>query len=303
MELESAVRQIKQETVTRAHKAEASLRDRESPTRIVFSGEDAFPVEQLATEAQQLELRFITPPVFERLQQQAIAFADYVLYRQQGGLELRICQSKLKPLSVDFLAGKNHHRRLYGGGKGQALAKAIGLKKYRQPYVLDATAGLGRDAFVLASLGCHVTLLERSKIVHALLQDGLQRALQYTFTADNTDKNLSVIMARMHLLRADSHCYLKAIDKENKQPDIIYLDPMFPSRDKSAQVKKEMALFHKLVGTDEDSYALLALACQHAKYRVVVKRPAKAECLAARKADFSFPGKSTRYDVYLPDST
>ena len=41
------------------------------------------------------------------------------------------------------------------------IARAIGLNSPTAPHVLDATAGLGGDAFVLASLGCPVTMVER----------------------------------------------------------------------------------------------------------------------------------------------
>jgi 16S rRNA (guanine1516-N2)-methyltransferase len=81
------------------------------------------------------------------------------------------------PVRVDFLTGKAKHRLNYGGGKGQLLAKAVGINKRAGLKVLDATAGLGQDSFVLASLGCEVTLLERSPIVRALLIDGMQRGL------------------------------------------------------------------------------------------------------------------------------
>ena len=49
--------------------------------------------------------------------------------------------------------------------------------------MLDATAGLGRDAFVLASLGCQVTLIERVPAVAALLENGIERALLNVETA------------------------------------------------------------------------------------------------------------------------
>ncbi len=38
------------------------------------------------------------------------------------------------------------HRRKFGGGRGEAVAKAVGIKGDYLPDVVDATAGLGRDA-------------------------------------------------------------------------------------------------------------------------------------------------------------
>jgi 16S rRNA (guanine1516-N2)-methyltransferase len=96
---------------------------------------------------------------------------------------------------VDFVTGANHHRRLHGGGRGQSVAKAIGLKAGNIiPTVLDCTAGLARDAFVLASLGCNMQLCERSPLVHLLLQDGLMRA------GASDDLKLREIIERMQLL-------------------------------------------------------------------------------------------------------
>lgn len=93
------------------------------------------------------------------------------------GLELRKCdEPKLGGIRVDFAGGTMAHRRRFGGGRGEAVAKAAGIKKSYLPSVVDATAGLGRDAFVLASLGCHVRMIERHPVVAALLDDGLQRA-------------------------------------------------------------------------------------------------------------------------------
>lgn len=200
---------------------------------------------------------------------------------------------KIKPLTLDFTSGKNRHRRLYGGGKGQDLAKAIGLNKHSNLTILDCTAGLGRDAFVLASLGGIVTLLERQPIVTLLLQNALQRGLQ------TEDPELLNIIQRMTLVAANSLDYLETLTKKN-YPDIIYIDPMFPERRKQAKVKKDMQFFHQLVGKDEDAQDLLTLALHRAKKRIVVKRPRTASTLSHHKPAFAFKGKSTRYDVYLP---
>ena len=127
-----------------------------------------------------------TPELAARLQQQTglpmaadVGQADYLLYAKAGRVELRSCKEPaMQPLFVDFVEGASRHRRLHGGGRGQAIAKAVGLGKLRTPAVADLTAGLGRDAFVLATLGCSVTLVERSPVVHALLCDGLNGEFQ-----------------------------------------------------------------------------------------------------------------------------
>ena len=133
------------------------------------------------------------------------------------------------------------HRRLFGGGNGQTIAKAVGIQPGVRPVVLDATAGLGRDAFVLARLGCAMTLIERHPLIAALLEDGLWRALANPVVGPTA--------AQMHLICANAIDVLRAWD--GVPPQVIYLDPMFPHRDKSALVKKEMRLFRPLTGDDD----------------------------------------------------
>ncbi len=213
--------------------------------------------------------------------------ADYRLHLSDTRLELRMRGTK--PLYVDFTAGKARHRRLHGGGKGQLLARAAGLRKHPELEIVDATAGLGRDAFVLATLGASVTLLERSPIAHALLDDGLRRA--------SSDPEIAAITSRMRLIRSDARDWLRA---EQPRPDAIYLDPMYPPSGKSARVKKEMQCFHALIGQDDDATELLEAARRLATRRVFIKRPLHAETLGGQTAAFSLRGKSTRFDIYLP---
>ncbi|MEQ9545898.1 MAG: class I SAM-dependent methyltransferase [Marinobacter sp.] len=197
------------------------------------------------------------------------------------------------PVRAEFVSGKAGYRREHGGGTGQLVAKAIGLQKTRAPlHVVDATAGLGQDAFVLAGLGCRVTLFERNPVIHALLADGLARA------ALNTD--CAPIVARMSLKAGSSRAWLESQgDSEGEDAaDIVYLDPMFPHRDKSALVKKEMQVFRTVVGDDDDAGELLAAALKAATYRVVVKRPRKAPAVDGAEPATRIEGKSSRYDIY-----
>jgi 16S rRNA (guanine1516-N2)-methyltransferase len=194
---------------------------------------------------------------------------------------------KVKPVSVDFLSKASSHRRVHGGGAGQAVAKAIGLNKNRTLRVLDATAGLGRDAFVMASLGAQVLMFERHPVVFQLLNDGLLRFNAYR------SEDLRAVS-----LRLASGAFFDSPEAKAFAPQVIYLDPMFPSREKSAKVKKDMALFHDLVGTDDDADSLLEPAIALAEYRVVVKRPKQAPYLAGRAPTTSLVGKSSRFDLY-----
>lgn len=193
------------------------------------------------------------------------------------------------PVFTEFVSGAMGHRRKFGGGRNQELARAVGIKAGVNPTILDATAGLGRDGFVLATLGCKVTLVERSPIIHALLQNGLERA--------RSDKDTFSIIDRIQLVCSNSIEYLHKLPADNR-PDTIYLDPMFPHRSKTALVKKEMRFFQEILGEDLDGHILLESACKSARKRVVVKRPKSAPPIHG-KPDTSISSKNTRYDIYL----
>ncbi len=179
------------------------------------------------------------------------------------------------------------------GLRKESLAKAIGLSPRDDPVIVDATAGLGRDSFILATLGFRIILLERSAIVHALLRDALRRA-----SLDAQQHSLLVpVINRMNLIHADALTWLSAT---HLHPDVVYLDPMFPKRKKSASVKKEMVILQDLLGNDEDSATLFNLALACTKQRVVVKRPRLANVIStACLPTYSIIGQSSRFDVYL----
>nr|WP_240155583.1 16S rRNA (guanine(1516)-N(2))-methyltransferase RsmJ [Pantoea multigeneris] len=199
-------------------------------------------------------------------------------------------EPKLGGIFVDFVSGAMAHRRRFGGGRGEAVAKAVGIKGGYLPDVVDATAGLGRDAFVLAALGCRVRMLERHPVVAALLDDGLQRGYQ--------DAEIGGwLRERLTLLHVASQVALSEI---TPQPDVVYLDPMYPHKQKSALVKKEMRVFQSLVGADDDADALLEPARRLAKKRIVVKRPDYAEPLAGVVTQDAVTTKSHRFDIYPP---
>jgi 16S rRNA (guanine1516-N2)-methyltransferase len=225
----------------------------------------------------------------ERLRLPLAGDARFALQLGRQGLQFaELGASAPGPIRVDFVAGAVAHRRLFGGGSGQMIARAVGIQPGVRPLVVDATAGLGRDAFVLAQLGCVVTLIERQPLIAALLEDGLQRAL--------ADAEVATIVSRMHLLGGDAIDLLHAWAGE--QPQVVYLDPMFPQRHKSALVKKEMRLFRHLAGDDDDAPALLAAALALATHRVVVKRPRQAPAISGAKPGYALDGKSSRFDIY-----
>jgi 16S rRNA (guanine1516-N2)-methyltransferase len=205
---------------------------------------------------------------------------DYQLLDTPEGLALT--HDEYSPLIIDFLSSASQYRKIKGGMNQLVVKACLGTKKTR---VFDLTAGLGRDAYVLASLGCQVKMFERHPIVAALLCDGLKRLKQF-----NHDISLS-------LIQKDSQIFLASLDESNC-PDVIYFDPMHPSRKKSALVKKEMRILSEIVGMDEDKIKVFELARQKAKKRVVVKWPVN-ELPIADAPTMTYKGKTTRFDVYL----
>jgi 16S rRNA (guanine1516-N2)-methyltransferase len=195
-------------------------------------------------------------------------------------------------ISIDFLSAQLNYRKQRGGGRKQLIAKAVGIKSGYRPKIIDATAGLGIDAFILASLGCEVTMLERSPIIGALLEDGLLRAKEQLESSN----------IKLNLVIADAREFLTTLSPK-QYPDVIYLDPMYPERRKSALNKKNMRMLRDIVGEDLDSWELLAVAIKVATKRVVVKRPRLAPAIAPPKADIKpdivYRGKSCRFDVYV----
>ena len=207
---------------------------------------------------------------------------------QQLGLVDRD-QPHLAPLVIDFLSGKTAYRRKYGHAGGEAISKAVGLKKGHRPNVVDTTAGWGRDAFVLATMGCRVHMIERSEVIAKLLEDALRRAEQDEKIGAMVKDNLSLTCgeSQQELLQTPF------------EPEVIYLDPMFPQKEKTALVKKDMRMLQEVVGQDEDADALLNLALTIATNRVVVKRPAYANFLGEIQPNTSIKTKKHRFDIYL----
>jgi len=217
------------------------------------------------------------------------AEADLFLAYVRGRLEIRPSDRAFGPVCVDFSGARAAGRRRSGGVRAEGIARAVGLARGGGT-VVDATAGLGRDAFVLAALGGVVTAVERCPVVAALLEDGLIRAV--------SDPDLGTIVpARLRLVVDDARTYLSTLEGDGR-PEVVVLDPMFPPRKKSARVKKEMQLFQVLVGPEPDAEELLAVARCTARRKVVVKRPVHAPPLAP-DTSATHKGKTVRWDVYL----
>lgn len=191
-------------------------------------------------------------------------------------------------LDIDFIAGAMGFRLRRGEGRGGALARAVGMNKTPMPDIADATAGLGRDGFLLAALGARVTMIERNADVHAALAAALEVARAH-------GADLAEIVGRITLVHGDSRAVLGTLS-----PDVVLVDPMHPERTKAALVKKQMRDLREMVGPDPDAAELMRAALAAARDRVVLKWPMRAAPIEGlRKPSHRIPGKTTRYDVFV----
>lgn len=212
------------------------------------------------------------------------AINHYRVIQTEGYLGLEdLASPGSKPFYIDFLSAKNLFRIKHANRKNELLLKAVGKANHE---VVDATAGLGRDSFLMASAGYKVIMLERSLVLHDLLGNALERAEKSAAT--------SPIVQQITLVHADSRKWL-----EGRRFEVVYLDPMFPDSNKTALAKKEMQILQTLIGPDQDSEELLELALTCAANRVVVKRPRLAPPVGGKHPSFSMQGTSSRFDIYM----
>ena len=216
---------------------------------------------------------------------------EVLLVTGANRIELRSRDGSLgRPIYAEFVDRNAGTRQRFVGSRSQPLGRAVGLAG-GSPDVLDATAGLGRDAFRLASWGCRVTAVERSPVVACLLRDGLQRARSVPQLDALIGERLRVVEADAFDLLADS--------ADGSGPEIVYLDPMFPASGRSSGlVKREMRVLRVVVGEDGDAGRLFHEALRVAGRRVVVKRMRHTARLGP-EPDVTYRGTIARYDVYF----
>ncbi len=235
--------------------------------------------------AKQLALPYINPAQKKNF--------DFILVLTDNGLLLQHTKPKgLGSLQINFLTGKIGYRLQHIHAQKQLLAKAVGPKIHPKTSIIDLTAGLGNDGFILAQLAYSVTLLERSTVISALLQDGLRRIMGCKKYAH----------VDIQLIHVDAITYLNYILQTKIFPHVIYLDPMYPHSNKSAFPKKEMRFLRQIVGDDTDAESLLPLAMACVQQRVVVKRPRLTGYLSNLLPQYSIHGKQHRFDIYLANA-
>jgi 16S rRNA (guanine1516-N2)-methyltransferase len=214
--------------------------------------------------------------------------ADFTLIVNDTGLSLISTHENWTPLSIDFNDYANSTRAKQFG-KQQALAKAIGLNKKSGLTVLDTTAGLGRDAYLLAKAGANVVMIEQHPALFLMLSHAIK-------TQDTTD-----FKGVLSIYHGQSVDYLNDTDFLDAQAiDVIYCDPMFAKRQKSAKVKKDMQLLQALIGHSQNNDNLLKSALSVTQKRVVVKRPRLGDPISSPRSQTSIMGKTHRFDVYQP---
>jgi 16S rRNA (guanine1516-N2)-methyltransferase len=174
--------------------------------------------------------------------------------------------------------------------KNEPLAKAIGLGKRKDLTVLDASCGTGKDAMLLLNFNVKVIAIERHPSVFSLIYYSSQEHLKKLLVEKAMDDKF--------LVYYDDLLHMNFSLSQYKKIDVVYFDPMYPDKKKSAKSRKEMEIFKKMVGNDEDAAHLdqVMLANPHI-WRWVIKRSIKAPPLVGR-VDFSYFGNTTRYDVY-----
>lgn len=246
----------------------------------------------VAEAAHGLAFELNLPYYPERPRASGAGGALYYLVLRPDRLQLEWAEDRAHrpaPLYVDFVGGATGYRIRHSGLR-QMIGRAVGLPKHGGLWVVDPTAGLGRDAFVLASLGCTVTCVERNGVVWALLADGLRRAM--------ADAGTQAAAERIDLQRADGRVAMLALSERSSPPDVVFLDPMFPSAKGGAAVKKDLQLLRNIIREPQDELSLLDAALQCARRRVVVKRPRLGAAIPGSSPTFSLKGESARFDVY-----
>ena len=207
----------------------------------------------------------------------------------EEGLYLRAEDGSVVRAAARNLSGARRGRDLLRRAVGDLRSDGGGAE------VVDATAGLGADAFHLASLGVRTTMVERVPQVAALLAYTLARA-----RSGQWGPEAEAAAGRLRLVEDDARAYLEGRRRAGEPPAVVLIDPMYPRSGKAALPAKGMALFRELVGEDEDADELLATALESATRRVVVKRPRRAPYLGGVRPSGSLEGSTTRYDLYAP---
>lgn len=224
---------------------------------------------------------------------------DYMLQFSTNKIQLATVEkpplfNNSGPIYCDFAGGTAEYRRTQGKYSRKApIARAVSVagKTFEETHVVDATGGLGVDAFTLAFLGFKVTVIERDPIIYTLLQDGYQRGVQCKETKE--------VLERMTLVHSDSFDYFNNIlaraPSEN-DVDVVFLDPMYPLKDKVALPKKSMMIARRFLPKTSSLEEFIEISRKVSKHKVVLKRPYYEKSQNSETTTFS--GRSTNFEVH-----
>ena len=220
-------------------------------------------------------------------------YADVTLEQKEYG---RVLTDGVLEVYGDYTKLKKRIKKNVIGS--ELIVKAVKIRGMHKLRILDATAGLGEDSFLLAAAGHEVLLCEYNKVIFSLLQDAVSRAKQ--------SDDICEIAGRMKCICADSISICERIrlkepvyESQIFEPDVVFLDPMFPEKTKNSLTNKKLQLFQKLEAPCTTEQDLLSSAFQINAKKVVVKRPLKGDYLAGKKPGYSIEGKTIRYDCYV----
>lgn len=206
---------------------------------------------------------------------------------------------KQNPIVVDFESAQLRFRRR-GGVDGEMVVKSFGLAPRARAgsMVIDCSAGLGTDAYLLALAGYRVIAVERNPLVFEILQDGWRR-----LQAARKERGDGELDFRVCFSEASS--ILQQMISVGERPYGVYFDPMFEDETKKGKSlpRKEMATLRDLLADAENQgqrpTEFLRYAISVASGRVVVKRPSgAAPALVDPGPANRIEGKVAGYDIY-----
>ncbi len=188
---------------------------------------------------------------------------------------------------VDFTTGEVGFQVRARNAPHHPLVRAAKIGPGSGRKVVDATAGLGRDAFLIAAHGIEITAIERSPEMFRRLREALEHARA-------AGPEFAAIVERITLRQGDSRELLQQLE-----PDIVFIDPMHPVEGRKARSGRDITLLRDVVGSDPDSAELIQAALAASRRRVIVKWPMRAGRIAGLPPPtFEVSGRSIRYHVF-----
>jgi len=214
---------------------------------------------------------------------------EFLIQIEDESLALCCHIQKQKTCFTHSLTDPKLHKR--ASQKNQSLLKACNNKKRDIHSVVDLTAGWGRDSFILAMHGQHITMIEQNSLIF--------NSLNFLLNIVKHDRPDEKVYQQLNLIHENSVEFLST--RDTGFADCLYLDPMFPAHKSSARPGKELQIL-QLLTSNLNVDELFELALAKAKYRVVVKRPIHAKTLSDKKPDIVYKEKTIRFDVYLTNN-